>query len=632
MTDAGFLATPVELSRSRRRLHLVLLGVVMLLGLAHGAYWSVTTIVFDPVDEIAHFGYVQSVAEGHGVPVIGRDRISDEVLGTAKAAPTDGYGPRDLQPVNTDPNWGGAGEQYEATAAPTYYALMAPAYWLGRSGGVPRELLAVRLATVLVGLAAVPLTWALARRAFPRRPAVWLAAPLLLVAANSFAYGAVTNDPLAVVLTLATTVALLRTLDRPSGGRAVAMGVLLGLALLTKATILVVAPLWAMVFVAWLVVARPGARRAAGLLATIGVTVAVVCLPWVAWNLSTYHALSGVREVSRLLVPANTGFSRHRLGQDVGNAHLGLWSNQMTRGTTYPLSWTVLLAVSAVAGGLVAWLRRQWDDLAGLLWSASALPLSFVAAQVINYTLEHGLGAPLGRHLLPAVPFAAIAIAGGAAVVVGERWVPVVAGLVITGAFLLEGQMVADYVNRSYLQTTLPGNLTAVVRQNQATGIASLGSVRVEPACPMVGFTIGLVGPAPATLEVQTPTGPQLATAELVSSSIPIFAEPRPDTAFYRLPSPAVGAHQIELPAGSNVTISPAGPVLSIYCQRAMSTDAVFSRAYNPHHPVRITQRQVETLPLLAALATLLATARYVVTRPHQRQICSPRRSRPARS
>ncbi|MEA2686017.1 MAG: hypothetical protein QOE93_1212, partial [Actinomycetota bacterium] len=42
-------------------------------GLLRGAFWAATTEVWSPIDEAHHYGFVASLAEGHGIPTVGKD-------------------------------------------------------------------------------------------------------------------------------------------------------------------------------------------------------------------------------------------------------------------------------------------------------------------------------------------------------------------------------------------------------------------------------------------------------------------------------------------------------------------------------------------------------------------------------
>ena len=62
--------------------------MILAFGLATGGYWAITTQVWNPVDEVQHFGYVESIATGDGIPTVGRDLLSDDVMASLKGSTT----------------------------------------------------------------------------------------------------------------------------------------------------------------------------------------------------------------------------------------------------------------------------------------------------------------------------------------------------------------------------------------------------------------------------------------------------------------------------------------------------------------------------------------------------------------
>jgi len=110
-------------------------GMLVCCVLAFGAVVAVRTPVFSPVDEKAHFEYVQYVAEHHAVPVLGKHYPSLSVLELDPSFSTKRYG--------TDPRrMGIVGLAYEDFQPPLYYALAVPAYEL--SGNLHTKVIVLR--------------------------------------------------------------------------------------------------------------------------------------------------------------------------------------------------------------------------------------------------------------------------------------------------------------------------------------------------------------------------------------------------------------------------------------------------------------------------------------------------------
>ena len=215
-----------------------------------GSFYAVTTPIFEASDELWHYPFVRHLADGNPLPV-------------------------------QDPNNVGPWKQ-EASQQPLYYALAAAlTFWIDTSdmetvrwlnphvdtgvltpdGNInliihqpEREALPwhgtvlavrlIRLASVLMGAGTLVFTWLIARRVFPSRPGLALGA----VAVNGFTpmfvfiSGAVNNDNLAILLCSAA----LYLMVQPGSRRvreSLSLGVVLGLAALTKTTALGLIPL-----------------------------------------------------------------------------------------------------------------------------------------------------------------------------------------------------------------------------------------------------------------------------------------------------------------------------------------------------------------------------------------------------
>ena len=214
-----------------RRVVLVGVGILMILTFVRGLFWVVSVPVWYG-DEGAHYAYEQSVATGHGVPVAGRSLNSADTLHLIKDSPV---ATERTWPIPPTPSlrWGIVDEQYEGLQSPLYYLLLVPAFWVGRAvGGLVGSFYALRLASLCLAVAAIPLVALLARALVPGRRAIWLLAPAVIAALqivnvqNSY----VDNDALTVVAGATCLLALLacrgdlrvrpgRPLRRHPGGR-----------------------------------------------------------------------------------------------------------------------------------------------------------------------------------------------------------------------------------------------------------------------------------------------------------------------------------------------------------------------------------------------------------------------------
>ena len=167
----GDLPAPPGQLRGVPRRHLVVLAVILFAGLLRGLFWVGVTETWSPMDEAQHYAFVESMATGKGIPTVGKDRISPEVLRLKREAPTLWFRAM-ARPVDVDdPVWASDRDQYEAAQTPLYYALVAPVYWVSHPFGTLTSIYALRTFSLLLSLLAIPIAWMLARELFPRPPA-----------------------------------------------------------------------------------------------------------------------------------------------------------------------------------------------------------------------------------------------------------------------------------------------------------------------------------------------------------------------------------------------------------------------------------------------------------------------------
>ena len=247
--------------------------------------------VWSPIDERAHYDYVQKVAEDHRLPLLS-DPVSPEVQ-----AISDGTWP---QPSPVDPaTIGGlAGRSYEAFQPPLYYVVAAPAFAL--EGDHLKKLKVLRAFDLALVLLAAFLLWRLSLRVAPAAPLLAFSAALTVLLWPGVLVRAVTvsNTPLELVFATGLLLVLWRLLEQPARRSLLLAGLLLGVCLLTKSTLIYLAPLAAIVaFVDW-----RSRRDTAGTLAAAAIP-AVMLLPWLIFNLRHYDALTASGPARDLQAP-----------------------------------------------------------------------------------------------------------------------------------------------------------------------------------------------------------------------------------------------------------------------------------------------------------------------------------------
>lgn len=403
------------------------LALIAVAGLATVARFPVWALV----DELAHFDYVVTVAQDARLPVLGEDTVSREALALGGQAAAD---PARL---------GLRGQSYEAFQPPLYYVLLAPA---GAAGGerlaTVRVLRAVGL--VLLGVA-VWLTWLLARRVFAdddddlaAQAAFALALCVFALPAVVIRNATIANTALALPLALAVVLVCWAALERGDARLLLGAAVLLGLALLTRLELAVLAPLVA--GVAWLL----WRRGAVGAPAAVGALAAPLLLlvPWLAWNLHRYDALTAsaiARDMQEpVLNPAGTTYGASELvdgGRRIaGGALPEEWWVRYLSGTWRAGRDLVAVVVIAVPLALAA-VRPPARLARALAFLVAPAALTLAALALILLVQQFDLLQP--RYLHPVLPLYALFVA-----LVLRRWlsaraIGVLAGLITAGIAIL---------------------------------------------------------------------------------------------------------------------------------------------------------------------------------------------------
>jgi hypothetical protein len=430
----------------------------------HGLLLCCYALLFPPYsgfDEPQHVDQVLHVAEGETWPWPGP---GEEPLskGVAESSNPVYFGALRKQPYTNDPypdrgdrktlrELGGmapATQNYPNQMVqhpPAYYALGAVVLkaWPGDPLDLPydRVVHLLRLLSVVLMLP-IPLLGFFAAERLAGRSAGVTAAALGLAVPGLFRVGSsVTNDALLVLAVSALTVALARVATGDLSRRtALAVGALLGLALLPKAFALALPPF---VFAAYLVNRRGWKLPWKPLSLSLGLA-AVIGGPWYVMDLVRFGTLQpdGLGPTASAIFkgPATPGVDRpvtiyvRELNKNLNRRFWG--AIDMTDAPSLPTMLCYGLTVLLLVLIVVALVRRpeRWR-LAALL-----VPLPLVLAVVVQgsfkaYRFNGHLPGVQGRYLYPALVSLAIGGALGLVTLLGRRWAPL-AGLV--GALLVQ--------------------------------------------------------------------------------------------------------------------------------------------------------------------------------------------------
>ncbi|HIQ04184.1 MAG TPA: DUF2142 domain-containing protein [Anaerolineae bacterium] len=442
------------------------IGLVLLMFLVLGALYGAINPLFESPDEVWHYEYVRWLAEGHGLPV--SDLISEQpwhqegsqpplyyLMAAALTAPID---TRDApQVIRYNPH--AAIGQAEAFGNRNVMAHTDRETFPWRGTVLAAHL--ARLFSTLLSAATVFCTYLLARTILPGAPDLAAAASAIVAFNPQFLFisASVNNDNLAILaaaVTLLLSVRLLMAGGRsPDNTRAswswrwsLALGLVLGVAALSKLSGLVFLPLAALALlpVAW-------RRRDPAWLIRQGAVVTVMALLVAGWwylrNWLLYRDPFGLAVMFAVLPARAQGPSLQELiarAQGVWRSSWAVfgWFNVLVPGWVYGL-YDALALLGALGLVIAAIQRRrvyqrsQWLALGYLLLWCLAVLAALIAWSQKRY--------PQGRLLFPALPAAATLLALGLSQWTPRRWrssvLAGIAGLMCLLALLIPFRWIA---------------------------------------------------------------------------------------------------------------------------------------------------------------------------------------------
>jgi hypothetical protein len=401
--------------------------------------------MFSPLDEAAHFDYVNRIAQGD-LPRLGQPMLPTTLRTVAcrgSALPGSVQPPCDTPVIHPD-QFGGGGLSYEAQQPPAYYAITVPFRWLAVHVVGLSPLSGTRAVGALWLAMGLLLLWA-AGRVMRLDPKVIGVVVLLVAVSPTVIYeGSIVTNTASMIF-MGSLVLLAGALAYRYPGRWVpptlfAVGVFAAAAKETGAFAAVVV---ALLFAICTYVRRPAAEgRAAAAWAWFrrwlpsgGALAVGAVLTVVAWSvisrqlslitpktLPSLGVLRGypvgvaliAREATLLLTPGTGSFAPFRSNNSATVPATSALAQHLQTITSLLLGY---LFIAGGAAGLFV-RRRQWNHWLGLL----TLPVLFVGGIILGvgiwltYNADPGLGA---RYGLPLLPFLALALV----VSVRGKWV-----------------------------------------------------------------------------------------------------------------------------------------------------------------------------------------------------------------
>ncbi len=413
-----------------RRWLAAIVAAHLLIGLLY--VWA--TPMFEASDEGVHYGVIQWLVRGRGLPV--QDpAVRDAIYGQEGSQPPLYYllsagltvwlPTGDFEQVFVMNPLSEVGYVGAAHNVNLYRPAPPEA-----SGETARAVVVIRLFSLALSCGTVALAYALARRAGGGETVALLAAAA--VAFNPMALfinAAINNDNLLMLLSTAALVLMLdlaRARTAPAYLALAGLGVVLGLAALTKVSGLVVWPVAALAL-AWGEWTRTKPedrlRRLWPLALQLGLTftvAAVVCGWWFARNWLLYHEPLGLDTMVAIAGPRSVDVWT-LVTQEWYGFYLSFWGI-FGAFTLLPGVWAQwvfhALTVMGLAGGaLAAWRARQRLTFAQLLLAGFSL-LTLIG--VIRWTMT--TPASQGRLLFGALAPLSLGLAAGWLALVPQRW------------------------------------------------------------------------------------------------------------------------------------------------------------------------------------------------------------------
>jgi 4-amino-4-deoxy-L-arabinose transferase-like glycosyltransferase len=424
------------------------LFIVLAIYLALALAYSLFSPIYEPTDELRHFRYVRHVIVYRELPVqsVEGPRAQSHhpplyyVLGALASWWVDVEQDVYYDPP-TNPHWDSRHWEVSDDNKNQYLHGTDEAFPFR---GVTLAVYVVRWMTVLIGAGVICLTYFIGREIFPDQPVLAAGAAALVAFNPQFIYlsGAINNDIAAALAGAAVLWACVRlALRGPSWRADVVMGVLYGLALLTKFNLLALLALIELVYL--LAVWRTRELRVflRGSLIVLGLAVLIAGW-WFARNQVLYGDPAGLSILNELWAGRSFSEGLWAIPQGLPYLWSSVWGRfgygqlPLPEAVYQGLFW---FCAAALTGLLVA---RRRDTSRSILVLLGTNVLIFTA-WVLYYIAIQPAGA-MGRFLFPCLPAFALLIVLGLSRFLPDRWswlagVVVAVGMAALAVYALVG-------------------------------------------------------------------------------------------------------------------------------------------------------------------------------------------------
>jgi len=403
---------------------------------ANAVLYSALLPLWEGFDEPFHFGYVQRLANGRGLPDVRTERLSREVADSILAAPASlgvkanlprvttypeffAWTPerreavrRSLRAIPPEYRWQSSGfPNYEAHQAPLAYILLAVPERLMAALPLPSRVLLLRILAALAGsLLLYAGAASLCSELALGQPHQSIAIFCVLAGQMTWATVAhVANDWLALPLAIWTLVFLIRCASNPALPRIAAAALVLSAGLLTKAYFLALVPV---------LLGVCAVRRGLRGLALSAAILAVCAGPWYLRAYRLYGVLIGTTESRAGVGPVAILHAAPAMNWPKGvldTVRLALWTANNTFRTFSMATLNLLIAASVAALLLWAFSRHSWAEWVTITYCA-AFSAALAYGGIQSYVYSRGMATtPAAWYTqVLATPLIALALLGTA--------------------------------------------------------------------------------------------------------------------------------------------------------------------------------------------------------------------------
>jgi len=301
------------------------LALLLVLFLAKGVVVTFVHAPYSGHDEVAHYAYLQFVAEEHRIPVLpeldewrdayavdgeySHDQLPPELWTYCAFATRDwdpgcrGENPQSsaVYAMSLGGQFFPTGWIYTANHPPLYYLVMTPLFWLSDALSIEGQLYVLRLAAIPFGLLTVLFAYGTTRTLFPRDRFLAMTIPAFVAFQPQISYEAamLNNDILAIAFTSAVIYLLATGLKSGFPIRTVALiGLCYGLAVLSKNTSLTTGGIIAFAMIFGLGIRNWRAWLTRG--ATAAAVTGLMIWPWYLYMYRTYGDVTGLTRIREL--------------------------------------------------------------------------------------------------------------------------------------------------------------------------------------------------------------------------------------------------------------------------------------------------------------------------------------------